>query len=51
MCDKFEGVDFKYCKSFFKIQAQKNLNKAFLVSYLDIFILARNYAIREISGR
>ena len=45
--DKFEGVDFKYEKSFCKILR----NKAFLISNLDIFVFARNIVIRQILWR
>ena len=49
--DEFEGADFKYDNSFFKITAQKPLNKASLVQNLGIFILARNFAIRQFCMR
>ena len=49
--DEFEGPDFKYDNSFFKITAQKPLNKASLVQNLGIFILARNVAIRQFCMR
>ena len=42
------GADFKYDNNFFKIIAQKYLNKAFLVPDLDIFVFSQNFAIRQI---
>ena len=37
--DCFEGADFKYDNSFFKILAQKYPNKVFLVQNLSIFVV------------
>ena len=44
--DNFEGADFKYDNSFFKILPQKYPNKAFLVPNLSIFDFSKNFAIR-----
>ena len=43
--NKFQGVDFKYDNSFFKILALKNPNKAFLVPNFGIFIFLQNFTI------
>ena len=48
--DQFEGADFKYDNSFFKILAQKYPNKTFLVPNLAIFVISRNFASRSIRG-
>ena len=44
--DNFEGADFKYDNSFFKILPKKYPNKAFLVQNLSIFDFSKNFAIR-----
>ena len=39
--DKFEGADFKYDNSVFKILAHNYQNRAFLVPNLGIFIISQ----------
>ena len=48
---KYEGIDFKYDNSFLKLQPKNNSIKAFLVPKLGIFILTRNFPIRQTWGR
>ena len=40
--------DFKYDESFLEILAQKYSNKTFLGPNLGLFILARNFTVRQI---
>ena len=44
--NKFEGADFKYDNSVFKILAQKYTSKALVVPNLGIFIISQYFAIR-----
>ena len=46
--EKFEGADFEYGKSFFKLLIQKYSNKAFLIPNLSVFVFSQNFAIRQV---
>ena len=48
--DKFEGADFKYDNSFFKILAQKYPHETFLVLILGILIISRNLQLDKFEG-
>ena len=45
--DYFEGADFKYDNSFFKILAQKYTTKVFLVPSLSVFGFSKNFSIEQ----
>ena len=47
---KFEGVDFQYDNSFFKILPQKYPNKAFLVPNLGIFVCRKILQLDKFEG-
>ena len=43
--DYFEGADFKYDNSFFKVLAQKYTTKVFLVLSFGVFAFSKNVSI------
>ena len=45
--EKFEGANFKYHNSIFKVLVQKYQNKMFLAPNLGIFFFSRNFTIRQ----
>ena len=49
--DKFQDFNFEIWQYFLKYPAHKYPNKVFLVPNLGIFILTRNFAIRQIRGQ